>query len=94
MTDRHPVRTTFVMSYGLSFLSITATATHAILYFWKPIKMQLKRDLREQPDIHAQLMSKYSQGLSVTVGTTVCEEKHDVLLRSVSASMVVRGDFR
>ncbi|KAF4607458.1 hypothetical protein EYR38_001530 [Pleurotus pulmonarius] len=53
--------TTFAMSYGLSFLSITATITHAIIYFWKPIQVQFKRSLREQPDIHAQLMSNYSQ---------------------------------
>lgn len=53
--------TTFAMSYGLSFLSITATITHAVIYFWKPIQIQFKRSLREQPDIHAQLMSNYSQ---------------------------------
>lgn len=56
--------TTFAMSYGLSFLSITATITHAVIYFWKPIQIQFKRSLREQPDIHAQLMSNYSQGAS------------------------------
>ncbi|KAL9709483.1 hypothetical protein Ac2012v2_007219 [Leucoagaricus gongylophorus] len=51
----------FVMSYGLSFLSITATLTHAIIHFWKPIRLQFNRSLREQPDIHAQLMSRYPQ---------------------------------
>ncbi|KAG6916275.1 hypothetical protein DXG01_007561 [Tephrocybe rancida] len=54
---------TFVMSYGLSFLSITATISHAIIHFWKPIKVQFKQSLREQPDIHAQLMAKYPQGM-------------------------------
>lgn len=52
---------TFVMSYGLSFLSITATITHALIHFWKPIQLHFKRSLREQPDIHAQLMAKYPQ---------------------------------
>lgn len=51
----------FAMSYGLSFLSITATITHAIIHFWKPIRLQFNRSLREQPDIHAQLMSRYHQ---------------------------------
>jgi len=49
------------MSYGLSFLSITATISHAIIHFWKPIRLQFRRSLREQPDIHAQLMSRYPQ---------------------------------
>ncbi|KAJ3576811.1 hypothetical protein NP233_g147 [Leucocoprinus birnbaumii] len=51
----------FAMSYGLSFLSITATISHAIIHFWKPIRLQFNRSLREQPDIHAQLMSRYPQ---------------------------------
>jgi len=50
---------TFVMSYGLSFLSITATITHAIIHFRKPIKVQFQQTLREPPDIHARLMAKY-----------------------------------
>ncbi|KDR73127.1 hypothetical protein GALMADRAFT_100686 [Galerina marginata CBS 339.88] len=53
--------TTFAMSYGLSFLSITATITHAIIHFWKPIRLQFGRSMREQPDIHARLMSQYPQ---------------------------------
>ncbi|KAJ8518202.1 hypothetical protein ONZ45_g4707 [Pleurotus djamor] len=52
---------TFVMSYGLSFLSISATITHTLIYFWHPIRAQFNKSLREQPDIHAQLMSRYSQ---------------------------------
>ncbi|GLB41159.1 putative OPT oligopeptide transporter protein [Lyophyllum shimeji] len=52
---------TFVISYGLSFLSIAATITHAIIHFWKPIKVQFKQSLREAPDIHARLMAKYPQ---------------------------------
>ncbi|KAF8874423.1 OPT oligopeptide transporter protein-domain-containing protein [Infundibulicybe gibba] len=53
--------TTFVMSYGLSFLSITATITHAMIHFRKPVQLQLTRSLREPPDIHARLMSYYPQ---------------------------------
>ncbi|EIM92043.1 OPT oligopeptide transporter [Stereum hirsutum FP-91666 SS1] len=53
--------TTFAMSYGLSFASITATLMHALLYFRKQIWVQSRRSLHEQPDIHARLMSRYRQ---------------------------------
>lgn len=53
--------TTFAISYGLSFASITATITHAALYFRKQIWTQARRSIGEQPDIHARLMSKYKQ---------------------------------
>ncbi|CAA7266324.1 unnamed protein product [Cyclocybe aegerita] len=53
--------TTFAISYGLSFASITATLMHAFLYFRKQIWVQARRSLHEQPDIHARLMSKYLQ---------------------------------
>jgi hypothetical protein len=95
---------TFLLSYGLSFLSITgvyvslsstsslvifdiftATLTHgksvtresltwdprssflkccnlAAIHFYRPIQLQFKRSMREQPDIHARLMSRYPQG--------------------------------
>ncbi|EDR06311.1 oligopeptide transporter [Laccaria bicolor S238N-H82] len=53
--------TTFVVAYGLTFSSITSTITHAIIYFWKPIRLQFRRPMREQPDVHAQLMSEYPQ---------------------------------
>ncbi|KAF8972447.1 small oligopeptide transporter [Flammula alnicola] len=53
--------TTFAISYGLSFASITATLMHAFLYFRKQIWVQARRALHEQPDIHARLMSKYPQ---------------------------------
>lgn len=50
------------MSYALSFMAITATITHAIIHFRKPIKVHFKRSLQEQPDIHARLMANYRQG--------------------------------
>ncbi|KAF8631657.1 hypothetical protein AX17_005059 [Amanita inopinata Kibby_2008] len=53
--------TTFAISYGLSFASITATLTHALLYFRKQIWTQARRAMHEQPDIHARLMSHYPQ---------------------------------
>ncbi|KAI0367875.1 small oligopeptide transporter [Pilatotrama ljubarskyi] len=53
--------TTFAMTYGLSFASITATIVHTALYFRKQIWVQARRSLSEQPDIHARLMSRYRQ---------------------------------
>lgn len=53
--------TTFAISYGLSFASITATLTHAFLYFRKQIYTHARRAMNEQPDIHARLMSRYPQ---------------------------------
>jgi len=55
------ISTTFAISYGLSFASITATLTHAFLYFRKQIWTQARRAMHEQPDIHARLMSRYPQ---------------------------------
>ncbi|KAJ7271537.1 OPT oligopeptide transporter [Mycena rebaudengoi] len=51
--------TTFAISYGLSFASITATITHAFLFFRKQIWTQSRRAMHEQPDIHARLMAVY-----------------------------------
>jgi OPT family small oligopeptide transporter len=53
--------TTFAISYGLSFASITATLVHAFLYFRKQIWVQARRSIHEQPDIHARLMARYPQ---------------------------------
>ncbi|PPQ77833.1 hypothetical protein CVT25_015327 [Psilocybe cyanescens] len=55
------ISTTFAISYGLSFASITATLTHAFLYFRKQIWTQARRAMHEQPDIHARLMAHYPQ---------------------------------
>ncbi|KAF5319703.1 hypothetical protein D9619_008669 [Psilocybe cf. subviscida] len=55
------ISTTFAISYGLSFASITATLTHAFLYFRKQIWTQSRRAMHEQPDIHARLMAVYPQ---------------------------------
>ena len=53
--------TTFALSYGLSFASITATLMHTFLYFRKQIWVQSRRSMSEQPDIHARLMARYPQ---------------------------------
>lgn len=53
--------TSFAVSYGLSFASITATIVHVFLYYRKQIYVQARRSLGEQPDIHARLMSRYPQ---------------------------------
>ncbi|KAI5117567.1 hypothetical protein M0805_009645 [Coniferiporia weirii] len=53
--------TTFALSYGLSFASITATIVHTVLYFRHQIWIQCRRSLNEQADIHARLMSRYKQ---------------------------------
>jgi OPT family oligopeptide transporter len=53
--------TVFALAYGLSFASITATLTHAFLFYRKQIWVQSRRSMSEQPDIHARLMSKYPQ---------------------------------
>ncbi|KAJ7259929.1 small oligopeptide transporter [Mycena rebaudengoi] len=55
------ISTTFAVSYGLSFASITATLMHAFLYFRKQIWVQSRRALHEQPDVHARLMARYPQ---------------------------------
>lgn len=53
--------TSFAVSYGLSFASITATIVHVFLYYRKQIVVQARRSLGEQPDIHARLMARYPQ---------------------------------
>lgn len=53
--------TTFALSYGLAFATMTATVTHAFLFFRKQIWTQARRSMHEQPDIHARLMAVYPQ---------------------------------
>lgn len=65
--------TTFAMAYGLSFASITATLTHALLYFRKQIWTQSRRAMHEQPDIHARLMARYPQVPEWWYATIFCE---------------------
>ncbi|KAG2135112.1 OPT oligopeptide transporter protein-domain-containing protein [Suillus clintonianus] len=55
------IPTAFLMSYGLSFASITATIVHCFIHFRKQIWHQARRSLGEQADVHARLMSRYPQ---------------------------------
>ena len=49
------------LSYGLSFAAITSTIVHSWIYYRKQILYQSRRGLKEQPDIHARLMSVYPE---------------------------------
>ena len=41
-----------------------------MIHFYKPIRLQIGRSMREQPDIHARLMSHYPQGMSIFLSST------------------------
>ena len=48
-----------VISYGLSFASVTAIISHTFLYYRKQVWNYARRSLSQQPDVHARLMSEY-----------------------------------
>ncbi|KAG6879297.1 hypothetical protein C0992_003782 [Termitomyces sp. T32_za158] len=52
------------VTHKMDFELVKELPVLAIIHFWKPIKDQFRRSLREQPDIHAQLMAIYPQGES------------------------------
>ena len=76
------------MSYGLSFASISATIVHTILYLRKSISTRIKGGIGERPDIHARLMSVYTQGM-LHLFTVLLELNRG----PVSAGLLVLGDF-
>jgi hypothetical protein len=49
----------FAVSYGTAFACVTATLSHALIYFRKPIMSALRRARTEPPDIHTRLMVVY-----------------------------------
>ncbi|KAF9078018.1 OPT oligopeptide transporter protein-domain-containing protein, partial [Rhodocollybia butyracea] len=49
----------FALAYGLSFIAIGATISHALIYLRKPTMLHFRTSLEEQPDIHARLMARY-----------------------------------
>lgn len=51
--------TTFAISYGLSFASITATVVHTILFNGKEIWDKVVHVSSEKEDVHARLMKEY-----------------------------------
>ncbi|KIK94588.1 hypothetical protein PAXRUDRAFT_827828 [Paxillus rubicundulus Ve08.2h10] len=53
--------TTFALSYGLSFAAITATMVHTLLHLRKQIAEHARWSPKGQPDIHARLMSRYTE---------------------------------
>ncbi|KAK0566473.1 hypothetical protein OC844_000696 [Tilletia horrida] len=53
--------TPFMLAYGLSFATVTCILVHVFLYFRKDIVRQFKSSLRDEPDIHARLMSRYKE---------------------------------
>ncbi|KAF5347710.1 hypothetical protein D9756_010325 [Leucocoprinus leucothites] len=55
------ISTIFAMTYGLLFALIMAMLTHCFLFYRKQIWTQVRCSMREQPDIHAHLMSWYKQ---------------------------------
>lgn len=74
------ISTTFAITFGISFAAITATLTHALLYFRKQIWTQSRRALNAQPDIHARLMSRYPQVPEwwyATLFSTLCLSRFD-----------------
>ncbi|KAF8315052.1 OPT-domain-containing protein [Clavulina sp. PMI_390] len=55
------IPTTFAMSYGLSFGTLTATLVHTWLWHRKDIMRQFRSSLKEEPDVHARLMLAYPE---------------------------------
>ena len=53
------ISTSFAVSYGVSFASITATLMHTLVFYRKQILSKAFSSLSERPDIHARLMSVY-----------------------------------
>jgi ABC-type proline/glycine betaine transport system permease subunit len=51
----------FAVSYGTGFACVTATLSHALLYFRAPIRAAFQRARTEPPDVHARLMASYPQ---------------------------------
>lgn len=52
---------TFAVSYGLSFATITSLVVYTYIYYRKQIVAQFKRANTEEDDIHAKLMRKYPE---------------------------------
>lgn len=53
--------TTFAMSYGLSFASITATIMHTALFHGKEIVYHWKKSRDNKSDVHMRLMTRYRE---------------------------------
>ncbi|MCJ1307038.1 hypothetical protein MMC25_000684 [Agyrium rufum] len=53
--------TTFALTYGLSFASITALVTHTALFYGQEIWIRSRLSLGEEPDVHTKMMRKYKE---------------------------------
>lgn len=55
------ISTTFAISYGLSFATITSLIVYTWIYYRQQIIAQFRHSRHEQPDIHMKLMRKYPE---------------------------------
>jgi OPT family oligopeptide transporter len=53
--------TTFALSYGLSFGTITAVIVHVYLFYGSELWRQFKESLNQEDDVHMKLMKAYKQ---------------------------------
>lgn len=53
--------TTFALTYGISFATITSLVVHCALFNGKEIWRRARASRAEEPDIHAKLMLKYRE---------------------------------
>ena len=47
-----------------------------MIHFYKPIRLQIGRSMREQPDVHARLMSHYPQGTLISFPALAFRQCH------------------
>ncbi|KAE8185626.1 hypothetical protein CF336_g7332 [Tilletia laevis] len=50
-----------MINFGLQFASVASIFTHVFFYFRKDLARQWKASLKQEPDIHARLMSRYAE---------------------------------
>ncbi|KAE8216747.1 hypothetical protein CF327_g119 [Tilletia walkeri] len=50
-----------MLNFGLQFASVASIFSHVFMYFRKDLHRQWKASLKEEPDIHARLMSRYRE---------------------------------
>jgi OPT family small oligopeptide transporter len=62
--------TTFALTYGLSFATITALITHTALFHGQEIWIRARLSLGEEPDVHTKMMRKYAEVPSWWYGVT------------------------
>ncbi|CAL1696243.1 unnamed protein product [Somion occarium] len=53
--------TTFAISYGAQFASLTAIIVHIFLWYRNDIARQFRRSIRDERDVHSRLMTVYAE---------------------------------